>query len=140
MESRKLSLQVMQKVLTTSWFFITSMQHILSYLSHIFLFVNFISVLSFIVIFQPSRQKPRILAGVCAWIMSQGETKQFILLQINIGTFAHWVVDFNQLFFNAIFIVFYQYFTILSTLNKVIIIIIGKKIQVRNISQMTMMK
>ena len=41
MESRKLSMQVMQKVLTRSWLFIACllifMQHILSYISHIFI-------------------------------------------------------------------------------------------------------
>ena len=41
MESTKLSIQIMQKFLTTSWFFITCLliflQHVLSYSSHIFI-------------------------------------------------------------------------------------------------------
>ena len=36
--------------------------------------------------------------------------------------FALWVVDYNYL--NAILIVFYQYFTIISTINKEIMIMI----------------
>ena len=56
MKSRKLPMQVMRKVLTTSWFFMTCllifMQHILKFLCHILSFfkINFKSVLSFIVI------------------------------------------------------------------------------------------
>ena len=51
MESRELSMQVMQKVLTTSWFFITFMQHILSYLSHIFIcqfYIGFVFYCNFL--------------------------------------------------------------------------------------------
>ena len=58
-----------------------------------------------------------------------------IKLQLYARVLAHWVVDFNKL--NAILIIFYQYFTISSAINKeiivmaiVIIIIIAIKIMI----------
>ena len=55
MESKKLSMHVTQKVLTTSWFFVTCLlifcaAYFVIFQSHIY-FANFKSVLSFIVIF-----------------------------------------------------------------------------------------
>ena len=57
-----------------------------------------------------------------------------IKLQLYARVLAHWVVDFNKL--NAILIIFYQYFTISSAINKeiivmaIVIIIIAIKIMI----------
>ena len=94
MEPRKLSKQVMQKVLTTI-FFITCLLifyagYFIIFKSH-FLFCQFCLLLQ---LFKPSRQKPRILAKVCTWTMSQWH----IILSKDsstLGFLRTGIVDFN---------------------------------------------
>ena len=116
MESRKLSKQVMQKILTTSWFFRTCllifMQHILPYLSHIFF--NFKLVLSLIRYcnFLTSKAKTTCRSLYLDNVPVQDEILGSILVFLTLISY-----------FSAILIVFYQYFTIMSSIHKDMMII-----------------
>ena len=84
MESRKLSIQVMQMVFTTGWCLITCLLIFYAACSVIFLsqfyfvFKSFLNQSLLLLYFKPSRQKRSIIAGVCTWIKSQFKTQDFI--------------------------------------------------------------
>ena len=120
MESRELSMQVMQKILTTTWFFITCLlifyAAILSYLSHIFiLFLNqfYSGFLFYCNFFNPP--KTTYICRSLSLDKVPVEDTRFYLTATPCWGFCY---------LNAILIVFYQCFIILSTINKEIIIII----------------
>ena len=78
MESKKLSMQVMQKVLTTSWIFITC--PLIFYAENCIILCHISKyVLSFTVIFfNTVRSKPRIPEGLYTWIKSQCKRQDLI--------------------------------------------------------------